>query len=181
MEINCNLSNVSYDTLGGSYLVVLSCNGELNVNDLKKLKDKPLNVRITQFKQKRSLNANAYAWKLMSEMAGKLRTSKEEVYEEMLRQYGTTLIDESGQAVIISILSNINIKKCDFHAMKAGVGFINGKEFTHYRIIKGSSEYDTKEMSIFIDGIVSECKELEIETLAPDEIERMKATWQQKA
>ena len=40
-------------------------------------------------------------------------------------------------------------------------------------MIKGSSEYDTKEMSSFIDGIISEAKGLGIETLPPEELERM--------
>lgn len=42
---------------------------------------------------------------------------------------------------------------------------------------KGSSLYNTKEMSLLIDGVVRECKELGIETETPDEIERMKQEW----
>lgn len=41
----------------------------------------------------------------------------------------------------------------------------------------GSSEYDTKQMSRLIDLIIDECKEQGIETLTPDEIARMKASW----
>jgi hypothetical protein len=44
-------------------------------------------------------------------------------------------------------------------------------------VYKGSSEFDTKEMSIFIDGIVSEAKELGIQTDTPDQIAKMKALW----
>lgn len=44
-------------------------------------------------------------------------------------------------------------------------------------MIKGSSEYDTVEMSHFIDRIVEEAKELGIETATPDELERMKQEW----
>ena len=43
----------------------------------------------------------------------------------------------------------------------------------------GSSTYNTKEMSVLIDGIVYEAKELGIETLPPDELERMKVEWNQ--
>ena len=32
-------------------------------------------------------------------------------------------------------------------------------------------------LSVFIDGIVSECKELGIETLPPAELQRMKEMW----
>ena len=54
---------------------------------------------------------------------------------------------------------------------------LNGKAFTHYRIYKGSSEYDTKEMAILIDGIVQECQEQNIETIPPEEIEALKNAW----
>jgi hypothetical protein len=44
-------------------------------------------------------------------------------------------------------------------------------------MIKGSSEYDTAEMARFIDRIVEEAKELDIETLPEAEVERLKALW----
>ena len=44
-------------------------------------------------------------------------------------------------------------------------------------MIKGSSEFDTSEMSYFIDQIVEEAQELGIETATPDELERMKQEW----
>ena len=49
-----------------------------------------------------------------------------------------------------------------------------------YMMLKGSSEYDTKEMSHLIDGLVSECKEMGIETLPPEELERMMAAYGKK-
>lgn len=59
-----------------------------------------------------------------------------------------------------------------------GHSMLNGKDFTHYKVYKGSSEYDSKEMSILIDGIISEAEELGIETLPPHEIQRLKEMWQ---
>lgn len=48
-----------------------------------------------------------------------------------------------------------------------------------YRI-KGSSQYNTREMSRLIDGLVSECKECGIETLTPEELERMMVQYAKK-
>ncbi len=61
-------------------------------------------------------------------------------------------------------------KVTDFYpyAKEIGTGTANGKEFTHYRIYRGSHTYDTKEMSIFISGIVEECKEQGIDTDTPE-------------
>ena len=54
---------------------------------------------------------------------------------------------------------------------------IDGKKFIHYRAIKGTSEYSTKEMSVFLDGIVSECREVGIQTDTPEMIARYKEAW----
>lgn len=97
----------------------------------------------------------------------------------MLQRYGHPLTDNDGNAVIISILSHVNISQSGIHHKKIGEGHVQGKLFNHYLVIKGSSDYDTAEMASFIDGIVSEAKELGIETLTPDELERMKQAWSQ--
>lgn len=139
--------------------------------------DKIKEANIRNRKKKRSLDANAYAWKLMSEIADALKTSKDEVYEEMLKRYGTNETDENGNMITFSIQSKIDISKTQLHCACIGKGTIGEKEFNHYRLIKGSSEYDTKEMSILIDGIVNECKELKISTITPAELEMMKGAW----
>lgn len=54
---------------------------------------------------------------------------------------------------------------------------INGQKGHQLQVYFGSSSFDSKEMSVFLEGIVSECKLLNIETLSPDELERMKAQW----
>ena len=125
---------------------------------------------IKPYRQKRSLNANAYAWVLINEMANRLRTSKDEVYQEMLKRYG--------QSRVISVLSEIDIGRFVKYYEEIGKGHVEGKEFTHYRCFIGSSEYDSREMAILIDGIVDEAQELGIDTLPTTAVERMKALWQ---
>lgn len=130
-------------------------------------KDKVFEIK--EYKEKRSLNANNYAWKLITEIGNVLRKSKEEVYLQMLKDYG--------QQEMVSVLSSIDPKGFFKYYEKAGISMLNDKEFTHYRIFKGTSEYDTKEMSIFIDGVVQEAKQLGIETKTPEEMERLKRLW----
>lgn len=131
--------------------------------------DKDKLYEIKEYKEKRSLNANAYAWKLITEIGNVLRKSKEEVYLQMLKDYG--------QQEMVSVLSSINPEGFFKYYEKAGTSVLNNKEFTHYRIFKGTSEYDTKEMSIFIDGVVEEAKQLDIETKTPNELEELKRMW----
>ena len=131
---------------------------------------KKLSLKVGKYRENRSLNANAYAWKLLSEIADVLRSNKEDVYVEMLKRYG--------QSEVISMLSHIPIKGYFKYYDEIGQSTLNGKDFTHYRIHKGSSEFNTKEMAIFIDGIVSEAKELGISTETPERIAELKSLWE---
>lgn len=128
-----------------------------------------LSFKIDKYREKRSLNANNYAWKLITEIGNKLSINKEDVYFLMLKQYG--------QSEMVSVLSHIPIEKFVKYCEKAGETTLNGKSFTHYKVFKGSSEFDKREMSIFIDGIVSEAKDLFIQTETPDQIAQMKSLW----
>ena len=129
--------------------------------------DKTFEVK--EYRQKRSLTANSYAWALINEMSNVLRTSKDEVYVEMLKRYG--------QSQVISVLSDIDISKFVKYYEPIGTAHLQGKDFTHYRCFIGSSEYDSREMAVLIDGIISEAEQLGIETLPTTAIERMKQQW----
>ena len=148
----------------------LSNQYDILTEEFSKLKEsEEIDIELSEHKEKRSLNANSYAWALIGKIADALRSSKEEVYLNMLKRYG--------QSEIVSILSSIDVEGYFKYYEVAGESILNNKQFTHYKIYKGSSEYNTKEMSVLIDGIVSEAKDLNIETLPPYEIERIKNLW----
>lgn len=124
---------------------------------------------VKEYKEKRSLNANNYAWKLITEIADIMRLNKEEVYVEMLKIYG--------QSQMVSVLADIDVAKYFKYYSEAGESILNGKKFKHYKVYMGSSEMDTKQMSILIDGIVQEAKQLDIETMTPQQLSRLKEDW----
>ena len=45
----------------------------------------------------------------------------------------------------------------------------------YYRVWAGSSGYNSEEMTIFLDGIISEAKGLGIETMTPNELAEMRS------
>ena len=130
---------------------------------------KDLDLQVKEHRDKRSLNANAYAWVLINEIANKLRLDKEECYIEMLKHYG--------QSEVISVKQGIDISRYIKYYELLGESELNGKVFEHYRVFKGSSEMDTREMAVLIDGIVQEAKQLDIETMTPNQILEMEAAW----
>ena len=174
METVGRLTNVSRTFDGKSIVLTFEVEQDAakQIEDIRKI-DK-LRIKAVKYKEKRSLDANAYAWVLMTKIANHpdVSSSKEEIYEEMLQKYGALFEDEDGY-VTVTVKKTVDMSKIDGHWK-----FIkdNGK-FASYIMIKGSSEYDTAEMSHFIDNIVDEAKELGIETATPDELERMKQEW----
>ena len=131
--------------------------------------DKNKTFEIKEYHKKRSLNANAYAWALIGKVADVLRSSKDEIYLEMLKKYG--------QSEIVSVLSDINVTGYFKYFEEIATVKLQGKNFTHYKVFKGTSEYNTAEMAVFIDGVISEADELGIDTLPPDEVKKIKSLW----
>lgn len=136
----------------------------IGYDEIKNLDD--LDITIEKHKEKRSKSQNAYAWELITQLGNVLSKSKEEIYYQMLKDYG--------QSELISALSTIDLHGYYKYFEEVGNGEVNGKEFTHYKIFKGSSEFNTLEMKIFIDGIIQECENVGIPTLTDEEIRKMR-------
>lgn len=170
-ELSGKIQNLTTDYKTGKAVLTLlidqktdigKCFDELNGFD-------KIAVNIGKYRVKRSLNANAYAWAMINEIGNKLNASKDEIYLGMLKRYG--------QSAVISVLAHIPIDRYVKYYEEFGETTLNGKDFKHYKVFKGSSEFDTREMSIFIDGIVSEAQDLGIQTLTPAQIAEMKSLW----
>jgi len=131
-----------------------------------------LQVHVTKFRRKRSLDANNYMWALCSQIGHKLNLSKDEVYEKMLQDYGTFYKDDDGY-ISVTVKSAVDMAKLGGHwKFIKQVG-----DFSSYLMIKGSSEYDTKEMAQLLDGVVREAQDLGIQTETQFDLERMLEEW----
>jgi hypothetical protein len=136
--------------------------------------DKEKVFEIKEHKLKRSLNANAYCWVLMNKIADAIKSTKEEVYREYIKNKG------------IFRLITMNKEATDTFIrvwQEKGLGWICDTSESKYEgmvdvvAYYGTSSYNTKQMANFIDYVVDEAKNLGIETLPPDEIERLKSLW----
>lgn len=181
MDCTGKITGIAKDYISGKWTITLQIEEDICVGYEELKNANLLSVIIKKFRKKRSLDANAYYWVLVSKLSEKLRTSKEEMHNMLLSQYGQIDRDEDGNAIIFSLRSDIDIsKRYDLHAKPIGKGYVGEKEFIHYALLKGSHLYDTKEMSVLIDGVVGEAKEQGIETMTPDDLKRMKEAWNAK-
>lgn len=137
----------------------------------------PGEVRLTykKWREKRSLDANAYMWVLLQDMAVELGSTKEEVYEELLQRYGFMARDDGG-FITITLRADISKNLLPGHWKL----YQSTPSWKVYRLIRGTSEYDTKEMSYFLDRVIEEAKELGVETMTPNEVERLKGYERQR-
>ena len=178
MECTGKLHSVNRDWRTGRIILSFEVNEEPTeaINCISQCEQ--LSITAKKYRKKRSLDANAYCWVLITKIARHpdVRSSKEEVYEEMLRKYPLPYQDENGY-ITITVKAGVDMSRIAGHWMFCKS---NGK-FDSYLMIKGSSEYNSAEMSQFIDMIVQEAKDLGIETLTPDELERMKQSWRSQS
>ena len=172
MRLRGRINNLTFDIKGNPILSLSITNKNdlmQGYDEVSKIED--LDIEIKKHREKRSLNANAYCWVLLQKLAEKLNTSKDEVYLEMLQRYG--------QFTHLVVKPNVvdKVKEEWRTCRELGEVTVNGKKGIQLQCYFGSSTYNTKEMATFIDGIISECKELGIETATPFELERMKSEW----
>ena len=162
-------------SIEGKYRVMFEVDA---IDEVRGFEDKDITIKLSTKARKRSLNANAYFHVLVGKIADKMAISKAEAKNKMLGDYGQREIDENGP-VMISAYSCLKLERReDMHCVPIGYAHIQGKDFTHYALVRGSHTYNTAEMSHLIEGTIQEAKELGIETLPPAEIERMMKAWQ---
>ena len=149
-------------------------------NDFKLLidelgsKDK-LSIEVKQWRARRSLDANAYFFVLADKLAEKLGTSKIEVYRECIKNIG-------GNSTTVCVKNSAVERLCSSWGAN-GLGWCSEtiqskiEGCTNVILYYGSSTYDTAQMSRLIDNVVRECKEQGIETMPPQELDRLVQMW----
>lgn len=139
-------------------------------------------VEVKKQSKKRSLSANAYFHLLSDKIADVMGVSKAYAKNFLLARYGQRERDENGEYIILEVKEGLDLlEREDIHTALYGSKFVPAEyppyeeDEVHdlYVVVRGSHTYDSKEMSVLINGTVSEAKELGIETMTPQEIARL--------
>lgn len=152
---------------------------EASPDGLAELSDKDIRLTARIWREKRSLDANAYFHVLIQKIAQSANIGLTEAKNLMIADYGQYETTETGIMMVI-LRDDVEWMKLEALHVKptSAVKVLDdGKLYRVYMVMRGSHTYDTAEMSRLIDGTVYEAKALGIETLTPDEMERMKAAW----
>ena len=137
-------------------------------------KDK-LSIEVKPFRQRRSLDANAYCWVLIDKLAEKTGESKEAVYKQYITNIG-------GNSEIVCIKNEAVERLCSGW-QRNGIGWQTEtfeskiKGCTNVILYYGSSCYDSAQMTRLLDLIIQDCRECGRPTETPNQIAEMKARW----
>ena len=173
MECKSRLKSIFRDFRTGRFLLTLELEGVTSAQ-LEGLDDKDLRLTLKKWREKRSLAANAYMWVLVTKIAMELKSTPEEIYEQFIMDYSLPEQDENGY-VVITVRGDVDMSRIPGHwKFYQASGDWKWKSYVK---MMGSSDFDTKMMSDFLDVVIDQAESLGIETATPDEIERMKQSW----
>lgn len=144
---------------------------------IRSKKDKRYKLCIQEYRQKRSLDANAYAWVLIGKLADVMHMTPNEVYR-------TAIINIGGNYEVVPIKADAVPKFKEvwerngigWPAFELGPSKIKG--YVNMMVYYGSSTYDSRQMAALIDNLCQDCKALGIETKPEAEIASLLGAWQ---
>lgn len=176
-ELTGTIQNMSVDFGTDKMVMTLMLNEKQSaITVFDELHDyEKLSIKIGKYREKRSLDSNAYAWALMGRLAVKTKEPKEEIYKNYIRDIG-------GNSDIVCVQDKA-VNKLRQGWSKNGLGWVTDTMpskldgCTNVVLYYGSSTYDTEQMSRLIDMVVNDCKEQGIETRTPEEIAHMMTLW----
>lgn len=150
---------------------------EKRIEKLKGIIDKGklLKVDIKEYREKRSLDANAYCWVIADKIAQAIGNTKEYVYKWAIRQVGPFEIVPIKDEAVDKWIRNWESKGLGWQSEILGESKLEGyiNTVNYY----GSSTYNTKEMSLLLEELIYQAKELGIDTMTETEKERLLDSW----
>lgn len=176
MEVKAERVNWSIDK-DGTWLHMLIPDGRSARTYAEGLDGKPQRVKITQWREKRSRTANAYAWELLGKLSEALHVPPEEIYRNIIKDVGgnytTVCVNVEALEELKEMWASHGV---GWYAELLGVGARPG--MVDVLLYYGSSSYDTAQMARLIDLIIQECRENNIEYLPQDKLEQLIGSWE---
>lgn len=135
-----------------------------------------LEIKVKVARAKRSNNANKYAWDLIEELAEYQSLTPREVYKAQVKEIGKY------RTRLVPILEFEQEKEewLSGHTGRDIEPIGRSTEHPEFIWVKewyGSSDFDTREMSRFLDLIIFECEQAGIQTESPQKLAEMKEAW----
>lgn len=171
MEIKGKLEGIQQDLPSNRVTFTISCEAGSAAEELERLQDKELRVKITQFRKKRSLSANALFWACVGQIALATGADSWSIYLKLLRDYGKFTYLLVKPEMVESVQEYWRESQV-WNSLD-----INGETAVQMLVYFGSSSYNTQEMSHLIDGAISDMKDLGLDLPMPQDVQVALEQW----
>ncbi len=159
----------------GGYLLTISTRENIGAM-FDELHGADIDVTVKKYREKRSLDANAMCWKICTDIANAIGSTKEDVYREAIRTVGVY--------TPLPIKANA-VDEFQRNWESRGNGWvlevIDDSKLSGYKLCFayfGSSTYNTAEMSRLIDNLIDEAKNVGVEVISERERSLLIEDWE---
>ena len=170
--------DIDYNTHKAKISLLLDTK-QLDIVEELKNEDK-LNIELKKYRKHRSLDANAYFWKLLTELCELAEIDTVEEYKRRIKELGIFRQFKIEKDNIKTFEKMWTAQGIAWFCEIADTTYIGDIEFKIINAYYGSSSYNSKQMSRLIDGLVQDCKVYGIETKTQSEIESLLKEWDKK-
>jgi hypothetical protein len=163
----------------GKPLVMIELNereAALNMVDELKAEEK-LAIKVSKFREKRSLDANAYFHLLVNKIARKVNKRDDEVKRDMVFSYGTLARDENGDLIGAMLPEGAEVERFYPYARNYKTEYRDGRAYSCYLFYERTRDLDTAQMAKLIEGTIQEAQNLGIETRPQWEVDSLLEHW----
>lgn len=176
-ELTGKISGVSFSYTTGKPLITFEMNEQrsaLDMVDALREYDK-LSLKVCKYKQKRSLDANAYCWVMISKIAEVTNQRVTDIYRAAIKEVG-------GNSDTVCVQDHAVEQLCAGW-QRNGIGWVTDtmpskiEGCTNVILYYGSSTYDSAQMHRLIEIILQDCTELGIEVKSAEEIDSLLNSW----
>ena len=171
------IKGISQDWETGQWQLTVTVNEPGALREVNNITNcSKLAIEIEEYKEKRSNDANRLLWHCLSKIAQSMNppVDKWEVYLQMLKRYGKFTYICVKPNVVDAVRSQWRESEV------IGEIEINGQKAVQMLCYFGSSLMNTKEFSVLLDGIISEMKEMGLQTPTSKEMQRALEEWEKQ-
>ena len=177
MNSTGTLQDISIDYRTKKPKITLLLDTRDSLPGLEEIKDNKLSIEIKKYRKKRSLDANAYFWKLLQEICEKQDLNTIEEYKRRVKELGIFKQFKLMAQDIKTFEKIWTDRGIAWFCEIVDTEYIYNTEFKIVNAYYGSSSYNTKYMSRLIDNLVQDCMAVGIETKSKEEIESLLNSW----
>ena len=174
------LQDISIDYKTNKPKITLLLDQRQSISSLEEIKEDKLSIEIKKYRKPRSLDANRYFWKLLTEYSEEKEIDAIEEYKERVKRLGIFRVSRVETKDVETYKKSWENWGTAWFCEIYDTEYLENIEFKILHLYYGSSSFNSKQMSRLINDLVEDCKDVGIETKPKAEIDSLLESWDKK-